>query len=68
MTRSIGGTLTMEALAKLHAPTDSRRNEVLKLIERARYDLQRGWNAAALDALKRAVKQLESLSTNEDQT
>jgi len=36
----------------------NRLCEVRRLLERAIYDLERGWTAAALDALGRALEEL----------
>ena len=56
----IPGSLGTRALAML---TDTPPNaDVIALLERAKHDLQHGWKAAALDALRRALNQLENAS------
>ena len=59
--KTIGGTLDSRALSLLSGNRRSHdaTTAVLGLLDRARHDIQHGWNAAALDSLRRAVKQLE---------
>ena len=50
-----------ELLADAPSPQPSSRptTDALDLLERAAYDLEKGWHAAALDAAARAVRMIE---------
>ena len=43
-----------------HNAREIARAEVLDLLERAAFDLERGWTAAAYDCLGRAMRLLEA--------
>ena len=44
------------------SPSPQPSSDALDLLERAAYDLERGWPAAALDVAARAVRIIESMT------
>ncbi len=47
-----------------HDTPDSASTCAIDLLDRARYDLERGWTAAAYDAAARAVRIIDSMTYN----
>ena len=58
------GLAALAAAAELLAgsPSPQPSSDALDLLERAAYDLEKGWHAAALDAAARAVRIIESMT------
>lgn len=59
------GLAALAAAAELLAGSPSPSttpSDALDLLERAAYDLEKGWHAAALDAAARAVRIIESMT------
>ena len=58
------GLAALAAAAEILGASPSPRpsSDALDLLERAAYDLERGWPAAALDVAARAVRIIESMT------